>query len=452
MSFATFQMYLRYMVETGFAAQTPLALATVEDWNKGSGGGPNGWRDVDTSVADFAWLKGVSPPQFPEAANGQRGLNVYAPEPGRNNVDGAWNSNFAPEMVSNYFYGTRGGKAITPTAGTAVQATPATFPSAANTLTAQPTGDEQIVFTIASSTDATGASIIINVAGTAVETIPITDSVASVDGVYYSKGGYGSGGTVTFDLVGTVTTGGVTVTGISFNTTVITEADTVPTFAFEQHGGSDGGAEANSWFYTGGVFASVVTTFDVVGGGLVVVAPTVLTRFNTDDTVAADYGRQIKTVSGFADEGKFYRRFAGWQATLSIDSVDLGCPLQTATLTENSGNILTAGGSGDQEPCAVEVGPLEVLLEIGLKPEDATEFDAWLNQSGANVVLTLTSPHFVNGSTPYSVSHRLPTAWRETFDEGTADESALSTFGWRGVYDDVAGNTLISTFVDRMPV
>ena len=70
------------------------------------------------------------------------------------------------------------------------------------------------------------------------------------------------------------------------------------------------------------------------------------------------------------------------------------------------------GGSGDQEPCAVEVGPLEVLLEVGLKPNDATEFDAWLNQTDANVVLTLTSPHFVNGRNPYSVSHRLPTAWR----------------------------------------
>jgi hypothetical protein len=438
------------MVETSFNGQTPLALTTVEDWNKGSGGGVNGWRDVDAAVADFAWMKGVSAIMFPEAANGQRGLNVYGPEPGRNNVDGAWNSNFAPEMVSNYFFGAQGGKAITPTAGTAVQATPASFPSAANTLTAQPTGDEQIVFTIASSTDASGASIVINVAGSPVETIPITDSVSSVDGVYYSKGGYGTGGTVTFDLVGTSTGAGVTVTGISFNTTVITSADTVPTFAFEQHGGSDGAAEANSWFYTGAAFASVVTTFDIVGGGLVQVSPTVLSRFNTDDTVAADHGRQVKTT--FSDEGKLYHRFAGWQATLSIDSVDLDCPLQSATLTVNSGNILTAGGSGDQEPCAVEVGPLEVLLEVALKPDDATEFDAWLDQTDANLVLTLTSPHFVNGATPYSASFRLPTAWRETFDETTADESALSTFGWRGVYDPVVDDILITTIVDRMPV
>lgn len=452
MSLPTFQMYLRYLVETSYNGQTPLALTAVEDWNKGSGGGVNGWRDVDTSTADFAWLKGVSVIVFPEAANGQRGMDVYGPEAGRNNVDGAWNSNFAPEMVSPYFQGVQGQKAITPTAGTAVQATPASFPSAANTLTAQPTGDEQIVFTIASSTDAASASIVVNVGGVAVETIPITDSVSSVDGAYYSKGGWGAGGTVTFDLVGTSAGAAVTVTGISFNTTVITSADTVPTFAFEQHGGSDGGAEANSWYYTGGVIGSVVTTFDIVGGGLVQISPTVLTRFNTDDTVAADYGRQIKTVSGFADEGKLYHRFTGWQATLSIDSVDLGCPLQSATLTVNSGNILTAGGSGDQEPCAVEVGPLEVLLEIGLKPDDGDEFDAWIDQTDGNVVLTLTSPHFVNGSTPYSASFRLPAAWRQTFDEGTADESALATYGWRGVYDDVVGDVLITTIVDRMPV
>ena len=91
MSLATFQNYLRYMVETSFNGQTPLVLTAVEDWNKGSGGGVNGWRDVDAAVADFAWLKGVSDIVFPAAANGQRGLNVYGPEPGRNNVDGTWN-------------------------------------------------------------------------------------------------------------------------------------------------------------------------------------------------------------------------------------------------------------------------------------------------------------------------------------------------------------------------
>lgn len=449
MSFGdSFQTYLRIAQEPSFATAQDVASGWP-NWNSG----PNGrWLDLVPPADSGAWMTPTQAKIFDTIADGRRAMNSTPPVAGRNTVPGTFSQFVYPELTDRILLGLTGVPTRTPTAGTAA-ATGDTFPSTDNALSAQPTSTEQIVFTIASSTNASGASIDVKVGGTVVETIPIQDSVASVDGVYRTQGGYEA--TVTFDLVGTVTGGTVDTTGISYTTSVFKPDDTVTSFVMEQHGFAASGALTNSEFYNGAIFSSGVFTMDnTAEDNAFQVDSTLASRWDTTDTITATVPNYRQTATGYGDmASQFFRFFAGWTLNLSKGGVPFACKLASATVTINTGAVLIPAGSGNQDACAASPGPYEVLATFGVYASDATEWNDFTGDTEANYVLTATSPFFVNGTTPYSLSFDFHRAYIETMADTVADTKILTTPDMRMIYDPTGSPTndvLTITKVDRM--
>ncbi len=215
-------LYKRFWRISTAADPPSTTPETKPDWNTDITG--NGW--VDYPEGGDNNLNYLIPHIAPTISSGIRSAKTVTPVAGRQ--DPALGQLAAPLMVETWDRTGiihMGPPVRTPTAGAAALASTAWLSIA--TLDTQPGPTEQLSFTIASSTDATGAILSIIQDAVTVETIVIPDSVSSVDGVYYSKKGYdGTTDAITFTVAGTITAGTVTIAGILSTSSVFTYKDT----------------------------------------------------------------------------------------------------------------------------------------------------------------------------------------------------------------------------------
>jgi hypothetical protein len=334
---------------------------------------------------------------------------------------------FYPELVDRIFRAVFGTVNRVETAGTAARASIA-FASLA-TLTAQPTGDEQLKFVIASSTAASSAAINVIENGITVETITIGTSVSSVDGDYYTKGGYGAGGTVTFSVTGTVTSGLVTVSGIGYVTNTFTVGNSTPSLVIEQGGRPEAGS-GNSEYHPGCVIPTLVLSYDRTALDSMLMCNATIQGLNPTTATAGTFSNHA---------AKFYQPFAGWTAAATIDGV-AWAEIASMQLTIQPNTGLYAVSSGAQNPSGKLEGEVEVFGTITLLPDGATRWSDYRNSTVRNVEINLLTPFFVNGSTPYRLLLELT---QTTFSDYTRNRQQNLAQGaelaFRTIYDSSDG-------------
>lgn len=426
--------FFRVRSEASWNAASPAAGA---DW--AIAGGANGWFELPV-IKDSDGLQPKSTIIYPGVMAGTRAMNAALPIAGAYPTElGNLEFNFYPELVDRFFRAVFGTVQRTETAGTAARASIA-FASLA-TLTAQPTGDEQLKFVISSSTAASAAAINILEAGTVVETITIGTNAGTVDGTYYSKGGYGAGGTVTFTVSGTVTSGLVVVSGIGYTTNVFTVGNSTPSLVIEQGGRPEAGS-GNSEYFPGCVVPTLVISYDRAAPDSQVMCNATIQGLNPTTTTAGAFANHA---------AKFYQPFAGWTAAATIDG---GAWAEVAamqiTIQPNTG--LYAVSSGAQNPSGKLEGEVEVFGTITLLPDGNNRWTDYRNSTVRNVEIDFLTPFFVNGSTPYRLLLELT---QTTFSDYTRNRQQNLAQGaelaFRTIYDSSDG-PIKATMRCRLPV
>jgi hypothetical protein len=431
---AVWSRFFRYRTEASWNAATPAGGA---DW--AIAGGANGWFELPV-IKDSDGLQPKSTIIYPTTMAGSRAMNAALP------VAGAYPSElgnlefpFYPEQADRMLMAAFGSVARVDTAGTAARASIA-FASL-STLTAQPTGNEQFKFVIASSTAASTAAINILEGSTVRETITIGTSVTTVDGTYYSKGGWGAGGTVTFTVAGTVTSGMVTVSGITYVTNTHTVGNTTPSLVIEQGGRPEAGS-GNSEYHPGCVVPTLVFSYD----------RTALDSMLMVNATVQGLNPTAATAGTFANHAaKFYRPFAAWTAAATIDG---GAWAEIAamqlTLQPNTG--LYAVSSGAQNPSGKLEGEVEVFGTITLLPDGATRWTDYRASTVRNVEIEFLTPFYVNATTPYRLLLELT---QTTFSDYTRNRQQNLAQGaelaFRTIYDSSDGPIKATTRC-RLPV
>jgi len=295
--------YWRVRRESAFNS----SIVNSPDWNVSTDS--LGWHNLPPMDSDG--LNAEQAVIFPSGQSGQRSLYNAIP------VAGAYESALGtlempvyPELIDPFLYNIFGQVTRTPTAGAAALSSTA-FASVA-TLDTQPDGTEMLKFTISSSTAASSAVINIIQDSATVESISIPDSASSVDGDYYSKGGYdGSTNAITFTVSGTVTGGNVVIAGVDYVTNVFTPVTTnvIPTLQIEQGGRPEAGS-GNSEFFNGVVVSTSTLSYDrLVTDGLLAWSGNLMGRFPGSGATAGTYND---------DAADYYRPIAGWTGTVSI--------------------------------------------------------------------------------------------------------------------------------------
>ena len=435
---ATFQQFWRIRTEASFNAALPAGGA---DWNiGGNGGGANGWMDLPVS-READGLQPKTPPIYPSTASGSRAMNSALPVAGADLLE-LGNLEFAvyPELVDRIFRMTFGDVARTPTAGVAAKSSIA-FASLA-TLDTQSDGTEQLKFVIASSTAASAALINIIQNAVTVETITIGTNAGTVDGDYYSKGGYdGTTNAITFSIGGTVTAGTVVVSGVNFTTNVFTAGATNPTGVIEQGGRPEAGS-GNSEFFTGITIPTLVLNYD---------------RSAPDNLLMANATFQgvrptLVTANTYEDDAaEFYRPIAGWTGAVTVDSVAYA-EVVNASITIQPNNALYAVSSGLQTPMAAQEGEFEVFGTMTILPADDTRWNDYRGNTVRDVELTFATPFFVVDTTGYQVKLEVTQMTFSDYSRNRQDPNLGAELGFRGIFNTTDSGPIKLTTISRMPV
>jgi hypothetical protein len=434
--------YVRYRTEASYAAAAPQ---TASNWNiGGNGGGANGWFELP--VLKTAEAQPKSPLIYPMTKSGQRHMHVALPVAGSNPPEqiGSYEFPIYPVLCDRLWRAAFGTVNRTETAGVAAKSSVA-FGSLA-TLDTQPATLEVLKFVIASSTAASSAVINIIQNGVTVETITIGTNAGTVNGSYYSKGGYdGSVNAVTFSISGTVTSGMVTVSGIKFVTNVFTIATSTPSLVFDQGGRLEAGS-GNSEYFAGCVVPTIALNYARTDQqGLLMGNATILGQKPTNATAVA-----------FAnDAAAFYHTYQAWTASLTLGgSPWLEVQAMSINLAPNTG--LYEVSSGTQSPSGKIEGEFAVTGEITLLPADNARFADYQAATVRDVNLTFTSPYMVNASTPFSLLLELP---QLSLGDYTRTQVAVgeaiaqgATVPFTGIYDSAHSGAVRMTSIDRLPI
>jgi hypothetical protein len=434
---ALWTRFIRVRSEASWNAATPGGGA---GWNiGGNGGGANGWFELPV-IKDSDGLQPKSTIIYPTTMAGTRAMNVALPVAGAYPTElGNLEFGFYPELVDRILRAVFGTVQRTESAGTAAKSSVA-FASLA-TLDAQPTGDEQLKFVVASSTAASSAAINILEAGVVVETITIGTSVATVDGSYYSKGGWGAGGTVTFTVTGTVSSGAVVVSGIKYVTNVHTIGNTTPSLVIEQGGRTEAGS-GNSEFFPGCVIPTLVLSYDRSAPDNMLMCNATIQGLNPTNATAGTFAN---------DAAKFYQPFAGWTASATIGGAACG-EIVAAQITIQPNTSLYAASCGTQQPSGKLEGEVEVFGTFTILPADNTQWNNYRNSTVKDVEIDFLTPFMVNASSPYRLLLELT---QTTFSDYTRNRQQTNAQGaevaFRTIYDSSDGPIKATTRC-RLPV
>lgn len=435
----TFQQFWRVKKESSWNAATPAGGA---EWNiGGNGGGANGWMDLPV-IRESDGLQPKSAVMFPSVASGERAMNAALPIAGADDPT-LGNLEFAvyPELIDRFLQAVMGTVARTETAGIAAKSSVA-FASLA-TLDTQPNGTEQLKFTISASTAASGAAINIIQSGVTQETITIGTSGSSVNGVYYSKGGYdGSVNAITFTVTGTVTSGTVVVAGIDKVTNVYTQGDTNPSLVIAQTGRPEAGS-GNAEFYPGCVIPTLVFNYDRTAPDNTLMGNATIHGVRPTTTTAPTYSQ---------DASKFYKPIAGWHGAFNVDTVADAVSFHSASITLQPNTTLLAASSGNQKPTEKIEGEFEVFGELGIYPQNDTFWSAFRNVTVKDVEIIFTTPYYIVDTTGYQVKFEFS---QMAFGDYTRTRQGMArgaTLPFRAIYNTTdSGSTKITT-VCRLPV
>lgn len=434
---ATFEQFWRIRSEASFDAASPEGGA---EWNiGGNGGGANGWMDLPVQ-RESDGLQPKTTVIYPQTASGTRAMNAALPIAGADVLE-LGNLEFAvyPELVDRILRAVFGDVSRTPTAGTAAKASTA-FASLAD-LDTQPDGTEQLKFTIASSTAASAAAINIIQDGSTVETITIGTSASTVDGDYYSKGGYdGSTNAITFSVDGTVTSGMVTVSGVDYSTNVFTAGTSNPTLVIEQGGRPEAGA-GNSEFFPGIVIPTLVLNYDRSAPDNLLMANATIHGVRPDTAIAGTYAN---------DAASYYKPIAGWTGAITFGGVS-NLEIVSASITIQPNNALYAVSSGNQQPSGAQEGEFEVFGTMTVLPADNTRWTDYRAQTVRDVELTFTTPHYVVDTTGYQIKLEMTQMSLEDYTRNRQAPNLGAELAFRNIYDDNDGPGKLTT-VCRMPV
>jgi hypothetical protein len=398
-----------------------------------------GWFDLPV-IKDNDGLQPKSTIIYPMTQAGSRAMNPALPVAGAYPTElGNLEMPFYPEMCDRLLQSIFGGVARVETAGTAAQASTA-YASLA-TLSAQPTGDEQFKFVIASSTASSSAVITILEGGVAVETINIGTSVASVNGSYYSKGGWGAGGTITFSVAGTVTGGMVTVSGITYVTVTHSVATTTPSLVVEQGGRIEAGS-GNSEFLSGVVTPTIVLSYDRS-------APDSMLMLNA--TVQGLYGAATTKTTFGNEAATFYQPFAAWTGNVTADG-SAWAEVVSAQITIAPNTEVYAVSSGSQNPTGKVEGEIEVFGTMTIIPSASTRWADYRASTVRNVELEFLTPFFVNGSTPYRLLLEMTQCTFSDYTRNRQNQAQGAELGFRAIYNSTDGGPAKVTTRCRLPV
>lgn len=439
---AAFLEYVRYRSEASYGAAAPQ---TAANWNiGGNAGGVNGWFELP--VVKTAEAQPKSPLIYPMTKSGGRHMHVALPVAGSNPPEqiGSYEFPIYPVLIDRIWRAVFGSVSRVETAGVAAQASTA-FASLA-TLSTQPSTSEVLKFVIASSTAATAAVINIIQSGVTVETITIGTLGTTVNGAYYSKGGYdGSVNAITFSIAGTVTGGTVVVSGIKYVTNTFTIGNTTPSLVFDQGGRIEAGS-GNSEYFAGCVIPTLALNYArTEQQGLLMGNATILGQKPANATAVA-----------FAnDAANLYRPWAAWTASLTLGgSPWLEVQAMQITLSPRTG--LYEVSSGSQSPAGKIEGEFGIEGEITLLPADNARFADYQAATVRDVNLTFTSPYMVNAATPFSLLLEIPqlTLGDYTRTQAAAGEAVAqgATCPFVGIYDSAQSGAVRLTTVDRLPV
>lgn len=426
--------FFRYRSEASWNAATPGGGV---DW--AIAGGANGWFELPV-IKDSDGLQPKSTIIYPSTMSGQRAMNAALPIAGAYPSElGSLEFGFYPELCDRIMRAVFGTVSRTETPGTAALVSTA-FASLA-TLDTQPTGDEQLKFVVASSTAASSAAINILEAGAIVETITIGTNAGSVDGTYYSKGGYKAGGTVTLSVAGTVTSGMVTVSGIKYVSNVFTVGNSTPSLVFEQGGRIEAGS-GNSEYFPGCVVPTLVLSYDRSAPDNMLMCNATIQGLNPTATTAGTFANHA---------AKFYQPFAGWTAAATIDGAAWS-EIAAMSLTIQPGTGLYAVSSGAQNPSGKLEGEVEVFGTITLLPGADTRWTDYRASTVRNVEVEFLTPFYVNGTTPYQLKLEMT---QTTFSDYTRNRQQNLAQGaelaFRTIFDSTDGPVKATTRC-RLPV
>lgn len=383
--------------------------------------------------------EGLQPKQaviYPETAAGKRAMNTASPIAGADEPElGSLEHVFYPDLMLPILKGVFGSQVATPTAGTAALAATVFNGMSAQALDTEPTSTERLVFTIASSTDATGATIQIFENAILVETITIADSVSSVDGSFNSLGSYSA--PVTITTTGTITAGTLAIAGVASTSYVFNVTDTLVSFAIEQQARPEASPDTNSEFFPGCVFPSIEINFDRSDtAGILAITTEVSGLF---PTVA------VSTV--FDDAASiFFKPFAAWHATIQIDDVDF-CDVESATITLTPNTNLYAVACGSKKPDQARLGFFEVTGTLTVIPSDDARWLQYLNVAESKLNIIFTSTELVTAATPYSMDIEVPQFSLEDYSRAAGNELNMAELAFRGVYDAGASGSANVTVV-----
>lgn len=436
---------IRVREESSYNAATPQTAR--EWWHRADValGGSTGWIDALDSL-DGAGLQSNAPLIFPSGKVGARFMNNLPPVAGSRLPElGSLTLPVIPDMFVRWLAGIFATNTITPTAGIAAKSSVA-FASLA-TLDTQPDSLEQLVFTIAASTAATGAIINIIQDAQTVESINIGTSGSSVNGVYYSKGAYdGSVNAITFSVAGTVTSGTVVVSGLDYTTHNFKFASTpAPSLVIEQRARVEEGS-ANSEFFPGCKIPTCQLAFDrntqdnllLATLGIIGLAPTVA----TSTTYAGD---------AIAGSDAVYLATAGWTGAIQIDDV-ANLEVVSANININSNDEIYSVASGTQSPTAAAEGLAEFTADLTVIPTDTTRWDDYQAATSRKIELEFLTPHLVNGSTPYQVKITANNVYVATYQRANQSAVQSATMTLRGVYNSTDAGPCQVDVRARMPI
>ena len=435
---ATYEQFWRIRTESAFDAASPEVGA---GWNiGGNGGGANGWMDLPVT-RESDGLQPKTAVIYPSTASGTRAMNSALPLAGADLLE-LGNIEFAvyPELCDRIFRMVFGSVGRTPTAGTAALASTA-FASVA-TLDTQSDGTEQLKFTIASSTAASAAAINIIQSAVTVETITIGTNAGTVDGDYYSKGGYdGSSNAVTFTIAGTVTSGMVVIAGVDYTTNVFTAGATNPTGVIEQ-GGRPEAASGNSEYFPGIVIPTLVMNYDRSAPENLLMANATIAGVRPDTATAGTYANDAAT---------YYRPIAGWTGAITVDAASY-LEVISASITIQNNNALYAVSSGNQQPTGAQEGYIEAFGTMTILPADETRWDDYRNNTVRNVELTFTTPFYVVDTTGYQVKYEFTQMTFGDYTRNRQDPNLGAELPFRAIYNTTDSGPCKLTTICRMPV
>lgn len=439
MTVGTFQRFWRVRSEASFNAASPETGAT---WNiGGNGGGANGWFDLPVT-RESDGLQPKSTIIYPSTAAGTRAMNTALPIAGAYPAElGTLEFAVYPELIDRILRAVFGSVSRTPTAGVAAKSSVA-FASLA-TLDTQPNGTEQLVFTIASSTAASSAAINIIQGGVTQETITIGTNAGTVNGAYYSKGGYkGDVSAITFTVAGTVTDGMVVVSGIDKNTNVFTAGSTNPSLVIEQAGRPEADLGSGySEYFPGCVIPTLQLAYDRSAPDSLLMATATIMGLNPTTAAAGTYAN---------DAAAYYRPFAGWTGSLTLDG-GAWAEVVVANITIQPNTELYATSSGTQQPTGQIPGYFEVFGTMTILPADETQWAAYRAQTVQNVELTFTTPHYIVDTTAYTMLFEFTQFTIEDYTRNSQSMAQGAEIAFRTIYDSSDGPCK-ATVVSRIPV